>query len=112
MLLVALQVALDNVIDLVADQLDTELVQLCDHFSQIFLLVVEILSPSLFLSVLLPFANSLKQPSLCHVVEEILHCLALIVCLDLDELKPDRLVSLHFVCFLQPLPREIKDLLF
>ena len=103
-LLATLHVALDNIVDLVADQLDAELIQLCDHFSQIFLLVAEILSPPLFLSVLLPFTNSLKQPSFSHVVEEILHCLALIICLDLDELEPDCLVSLHFVCFLQPLP--------
>ena len=103
MLLSTLHVALDNIIDLVADQLDAELIQLCDHFSQIFLLVAEVLPPSLLLNVLLPRANALKQPSLSHVVEEILHCLTLIVGLHLDELEPDRLVSLHLVCFLQPL---------
>ena len=71
-LLSTLQVTFYYVVDLVTDQLDAKLIQLDNNFSQIILLMTEIMSSPLFLIILFPYRQALKYSSSNHVAKQIL----------------------------------------
>ena len=68
-LLPRFHVRLENIVHLIADQLDPEMVQLSHNISEIFLLVAEILPSRLFKSILLPSIHGLHQLFLDSVIE-------------------------------------------